>query len=198
MTSNSTISISNGNLCKITEFQLKLHIVAFELNFYLYVLIGLSYPIAIVAALLTLVSLFTIRGWRNSCRNYYYVIGVANFIAALSTDWLRFLLALASWAVRWFPNGSGTVTLLHWELLWTPLCALFNFVIDSILLPKLWVLILFCMHRTWIVLEPLRAPQLKSVFRPALVIGLPVSLVVFFTPHLWLSSISEGTHIINR
>ena len=194
MTSNSTdCLLVSTSVCTFNIIQLQLHAVALELSFYLLSLLGISFPLSVLATSLTLVALCTIRGWRNSARTYYYMIGMTNFVAAVSTDWKTFLTVLATWANRWFPNGIATVTALHWELLWPPLCALFNFVLDSILLPKVWVLILFCVHRSWIVLDPLRAPLLKRVFRPALVIGLPVGLIVFNTPHLWLSAIVEGT-----
>ena len=192
MTSNGTSGLNAANSCTFTINQLQLHALALELSFYLLALLGVCFPLTVLSTLLTLITLSSIRGWRNSARTYYYVIGVANFIAALSTDWLTFLIALASWAARWFPSGMTAVMALHWELLWPPLCVLYNFVPDSILLPKIWVLVLFCVHRTWIVVDPFRAPLLKRVFRPAIVVGLPVGLVVFYTPHFWLSKIADG------
>ena len=194
MTINSTdgLLVSSSD-CIFNFIQLQLHSVALELSFYLVSLLGISFPLSVLATSLTLVALCAIRWWRNSARTYYYMIGVTNFVAAVSTDWNTFLIVLISWADRWFPNGVATVTALHWELLWPPLCAVSNFVLNSILLPKVWVLILFCVHRLWIVIDPFRKPLLKRVFRPAFVIGLPVGLTVLYTPHLWLSGIVEGT-----
>ena len=194
MTSNSTEhTLVSSSVCTFSIIQLQLHAIALELSFYLLSLLGISFPLSILVTSLTLVALCTISGWRNSARTYYYMIGVTNFVAALSSDWKTFLTVLLTWANRWFPTGIVTVAALHWELLWPPLCAVFNFVLDSILLPKVWVIILFSVHRSWIVLYPLRAPLLKRVFRQAIVIGLPIGLTVLYTPHLWLSVIVEGT-----
>ena len=196
--SNQTNVVDGSNLCTLSILQVQLHAVALELCFYLLTLLGICFFLSILSSLLTLFTLCTIRGWRNSARTYYYVIGVTNLIATLSTDWQTFLVVLATWANQWFPNGMGTVMALHWELLWTPLCALFIFVTDSIFTPKVWVLILFCVHRTWIVIEPLRAPLLKRVFRPALVVGLPVGLTLFNIPHFFLSFIVNGTQQLHN
>ena len=193
MMSNRTNVVDVSNSCTLTILQVQLHAAALELCFYLLTLLGIGFFFSILSTLLTLIALCTIREWRNSARTYYYVIGVTNLIAAFSTDWQTFLVVLSTWADRWFPNGMGTVMALHWELLWPPLCAMYIFLPDSIFLPKVWVLILFCVHRTWIVLEPLRAPLLKRVFRPALVVGLPVGLILFNIPHLFLSFIVNGT-----
>ena len=192
MFSNSTSILNTANSCAFTIEQLQLHSIALELSFYLLALLGVCFPLSVLSTLLALIALCSIRGWRNSARTYYYVIGVANFIAALSTDWLTFQNALASWAARWFPSGMTTVMALHWEILWPPLCVLYHFVPDVILLPKILVIVLFCLHRTWIVFDPFRAPLLKRVFRPALIVGLPVGFVVFYTPHFWLSIIVNG------
>ena len=193
MISNRTDGLhASTSMCTYNIIQLQLHAVALELSFYLLSILGICFPLSVLATSLTIVALFTIRDWRNSARIYYYMIGVTNFVAAISTDWDTFLTVLITWANRWFPQGIATVTALHWELLWPPLCAVFNFVIDSILLPKVWVLILFYVHRSWIVLDPLRAPILKRMFRPALVIGFPMGLIVLNTPHLWMSDIFNG------
>lgn len=194
MTNNNSSTVSQIVLsrCAFNVVQLQWHAVTVEISFYLLTLLGVLYPIAILAAVLTAVSIFTIRGWKSSTRRYYYVISVANLVAVLFVDYETFLLALSSWATLWFPNGLNVVSMLHWELYWAPLCAVFNFVSESIILPKLWVLILLCVHRTWIVLEPLRAPLLKRVFHPALVFGLPIGLTVLIIPQLWLSLIKNG------
>ena len=71
---------------------------------YLLALLGVCFPLSVLSVLLTLIALSSIRGWRNSARTYYYVIGVANLIATLSTDWHTVLNALTSWAARWFPS----------------------------------------------------------------------------------------------
>lgn len=190
--STRIVNLIISNSCKPTGLQLKLLDLAGELNSYFLSLLGVLYPLAAIESTLTLLALCIIRGWRNPARSYYYVIAVANFIAVFFSDWSTFLVACHSWATRWFPNGTRIVATLHWELYWSPLCALFKIVTDSILLPKLWLLVLFCVHRTWIVLDPLRAPVLKRIFRPALVIGLPIGITVFYIPQLWQSYIAEG------
>lgn len=180
------------DLCTLSAFQLQLHMFTLELSFYLLTLLGVSFPFAIVSTVLTLVALCGTRRWKGSIRTYYFVVAVANVVALFTGDWQTFLLALKFWATRWSPDTLAIVVKLHWELLWPPLCALSNFLSLSIILPKLWVIILFCVHRTWIVFQPLRAQLVKRVFRPALVIGFPVGLTIFVTPFLWLSYIFEG------
>ena len=193
MSSNSTSSQAIAKTCILTVPQQQMHVLAGEISFYLLALLGISYPLAVITAVLTALALFTIRSWRSSTRIYYYVITIANLVAAFSIDWQTFLIALNMWATRWFPDELHTVAMLHWELLWPPLCAIFNFVKEAVILPKLWVFILLWVHRMWIVLQPLRAPLLKRVFGPPLVIGLPVGLTLFITPQLWLSYIVNGT-----
>lgn len=185
--------ISNG--CPLSRLQFLLHTLASEVSFYMLAVLGISYVFAVAEVLLTIVALCTIRGWKSSTRQYYYVIAIANLVAVFTSDWNTFLLAFNSWVIRWFPSKVGLVTLLHWEHYWPPLCALYNFVTRSTLIPKLWVIILFCVHRTWIVLQPLRAPFVKRVFRPHLVIGLPVGLIVFIIPQLFLSEIVNGVFL---
>ena len=193
MSSNNTSSQAIAKTCTLTISQQQMHVLAVELNFYLLALLGVSYPLGVITAVLTTLTLFTIRGWRSSTRVYYYVVTMANLVAAFSIDWETFLIALNMWATRWFPDGLETVAVLHWELLWPPLCAIFNFLNEAVLLPKLWAFILLWFHRMWIVLKPLRAPLLNRVFGPPLVIGLPVGLTIFITPQLWQSFISNGT-----
>ena len=195
MTSNYTISHITS-ICTFGILQLQVHALAVELNFYLLTILGIFYPVAVISSALTLIAICTIRSWRSSTRTYYYVVAVANIIALLSADWQTFLLVLYLWATRWFPNEMKIVYMLHFELSWSPLCAIYNFVTNSILLPKLWVIMIFCVHRTWIVFQPLSAPLVKRIFRPALVIGFPVGLVVFATPFLWLSYIDEGNRLL--
>ena len=192
MSSNNTSTLIISSHCTLNVRQVQLHAIAVEASFYLQSLLGISYPLVIIDSVLTLVALCTIRGWRSSTRVYYYVIAVANIVAVFSSDWNSFLVALKLWCTRWYPNGMEMVIRLHWELLWSPFCALYIFLINSWLLPKLWAVILLCVHRTWIVLQPLRAPLAKHVFRPSLVIGLPVGLVVLVIPHLFLSAIVNG------
>lgn len=190
MTSNFTGNLPNH--CTLGKSEQLLYTIILELRFYILIILGISYPFAIVSSMLSLVALCCIRKWKSSIRTYYYVIAVANVVALFSGDWQTFLLALTSLATRWFPNTSDIVKMLHWEVFWPPLCALSNFVSESIILPKLWVIILFCVHRTWIVFQPLRAQLVNRVFRPAFVISFPVGLTIFVTPFLWLSFNSGG------
>lgn len=109
------------------------------------------------------------------------------------SDWQTFLLAIELLALQWFPSSQKVMAILHWERLWLQLYALINFVDDSILLPKLWIIILFSVHHTRIVLYQFLALHLK-MFSTALLIGLPIGITVFYTPHLWLSSVVQGIY----
>ena len=194
--SANTSNLIISSHCTLNVLELQLHAIAVEISFYLQSLLGISYLLAVIDSVLTLVALCTIRGWRSSTRVYYYVIAVSNIVAVFSADWNSFLVTLKWWCTRWYSNEDEIVMMLHWELLWPPLCALFNFFNGSCLLPKLWAGILLCIHRTWIVLQPLRAPFVSRVFRPSLVIGLPFGLVIFVIPQFFLSSIVNGILLV--
>ena len=192
MSSNSTSSQAIKKTCTLTVSQQEMHVLAGELSFYFLALLGFLYPLAVINAVFTAIAFFSMRNWRSSTRIYYYVSAMTNLVSAFSIDWQTFLIALDMCAIRWFPDWLDTVEMLHWELLWSPLCAIFNFLKESIILPKLWVLILLWFHRMWIVMAPLRAPLLKRVFSPPLIIGLPFGLTAFIAPQLWLSYIANG------
>ena len=80
--------------CTFNVLQLELHAIALETSFYLQSLFGISYPLAVIDSVLTIVALCTIRGWRSHTRVYYYVIAVANIVAVFSADWNSFLVTL--------------------------------------------------------------------------------------------------------
>ena len=90
--SANTSNLIISSHCTLNVLELQLHAIAVETSFYLQSLFGISYPLAVIDSVLTLVALCTIRGWRSSTRVYYYVIAVSNIVAVFSADWNSFLV----------------------------------------------------------------------------------------------------------